>query len=55
MIGALLFVLGVALVTTVFALAREKRIRRALERLLQMLLTRWKTHASNTTPEKNDH
>jgi hypothetical protein len=37
-----LFVLAAALVLVVMALAREARLRRALERLLALVLQRWR-------------
>jgi hypothetical protein len=41
--------LALALAASVLALAREVRIRRALEKLLHILLSRWRAHVS-----KND-
>ena len=38
-------VLVFALVAAVLALCREVRLRRALQRLLQLVLNRWRTHA----------
>ena len=39
-------VLAFALVATVLALSREVRLRKALQRLLQIVLNRWRSHAS---------
>jgi hypothetical protein len=36
---------------TVIALEREVRLRKALEQLLRILLSRWRTHASNQTQQ----
>jgi hypothetical protein len=38
-------VLAFALVATVLTLCREVRLRRALQRLLQLVLNRWRNHA----------
>jgi hypothetical protein len=38
-------VLALALLSAVFALGREIRLRRALEKLLHILLSRWRNHA----------
>jgi hypothetical protein len=45
---ALLTALAAALITTVFALSRQIRIRKALEKLLQTILSRWRAHGSKT-------
>ncbi len=47
----LLFILAVALAVAALALVRERRLRRALERLLHLLLTRWR---NRELPPKND-
>ena len=47
-------VLAFALVATVLALCREVRLRKALERLLQIVLSRWKNHASKIKPTDYD-
>ncbi len=47
----LLFFLAVALAVAALALLRERRLRRALERLLQLLLNRWR---NREPPPKND-
>jgi hypothetical protein len=49
-ITALLF----ALVATVLALCREVRLRKALQRLLQIVLTRWRIHATKSTTNSID-
>ncbi len=36
--------LAVALVAAVFALVRESRLRRALQKLLKALLMKWRQH-----------
>ena len=41
---AITTVLAVALFLTVLALAKQIRVRRALEQLLQMVLSRWRKH-----------
>jgi uncharacterized membrane protein YccC len=38
--------LAVALVAAVFALVRETRLRRALQKLLKALLMKWRQHDS---------
>jgi len=43
-------VLAFALVATVLALCREMRLRKALKRLLRLVLSRWRAHASQTKP-----
>jgi hypothetical protein len=40
--------LAFALAATVLALCREVRVRKALERLLQLVLNRWRSHASKS-------
>ena len=47
----LLFILAIALAVAALALVRERRLRRAVERLLQILLTRWR---NREPPPKND-
>ena len=42
-----LVVLALALLAAVFALSREMRLRKALEKLLRILLTRWRAHVPN--------
>jgi uncharacterized membrane protein YccC len=44
MSGILAAVLGLALVATVFALCREVRLRKALARLLNLILEHWRKH-----------
>jgi HAMP domain-containing protein len=39
--------LAVALVVAVFALVRESRLRRALQKLLKALLKNWRTNDTN--------
>jgi hypothetical protein len=51
---ALLALLALALVASVLALGREMRIRKALEKLLYVLLFRWRVNASKTEPKKMD-
>lgn len=41
----LVCVLAFALLAAVFGLSRELRLRKALERLLHLLLNHWRTHA----------
>ena len=48
MTNVLLAALAAALVASVFALGREVRLRKALEILLQTILSRWRAHVSNT-------
>jgi len=43
----LIVALSVALLATVSALVREVRVRRALERLLSKLLSRWRRNLAN--------
>jgi hypothetical protein len=43
-----LFILAVALAVAALTLVRERRLRRALARLLHLLLTRWRNR--ETTP-----
>ena len=45
--------LALALATVVFALGREIRIRRALEKFLNLVLSRWRPH-ENVTKLKID-
>ncbi len=47
--------MAVALLAAVVALAREIRLRKALERLLQIILSRWRTRGpqSQQDPEKS--
>lgn len=47
-------VLVVALATSAYALAREMRLRKALEKLLQIILTRWRAHVSTTDAKDLD-
>lgn len=42
------FVLALMLAGLVLALARERRLRRALEQLLKRLLSRWRPHEPNS-------
>ena len=49
-----LVVLGLALLAAVFALGREMRLRKALEKLLRILLSRWRTHVSKTQSQDVD-
>ena len=44
-----------ALVATVLALCREVRLRKALERLLQLVLSRWRAHAENPDRDRSHH
>ena len=44
--SALIISLAIALVVAVLALCREMRLRKTLERLLNIVLTRWRTHVS---------
>jgi hypothetical protein len=48
MITVLLCALAFALVTSVLALGREMRLRKALEKLLHVLMSRWRAHVSRT-------
>ena len=45
---ALLAALAAALIASVFALGREVRLRKALEKLLQTILSRWRAHGPKT-------
>jgi hypothetical protein len=52
---SLVAALSAALVACVLALAREMRLRRALQRLLAVILTRWRTHlAKPQSPDSLD-
>jgi hypothetical protein len=51
---ALLVVLAVALIASVFALAREMRLRKALEKLLRMILSKWRAHVTRTERKSVD-
>ena len=46
-----------ALVLAVALLVRERRLRRALERLLQKLLAHWRNHATQNCdrPDRSEH
>ena len=44
----LIAALAAALVASVLALGREVRLRKALEKLLQTILSRWRAHVSKT-------
>jgi hypothetical protein len=46
MISILFTALAVALAAMVIALVREVRLRKALEKLLRIILSRWRTHVS---------
>ena len=46
--------LALALVLTVVALGRQVRLRRALEKLLRVVLARWRTHAQKSFLQKSD-
>ena len=48
MTTVLLAALAAALVASVLALGREVRLRKALEILLQTILSRWRAHVSKT-------
>jgi hypothetical protein len=48
MTNVLVAALAAALVASVLALGREVRLRKALEILLQTILSRWRAHVSNT-------
>jgi hypothetical protein len=47
MTTALVAALALALAATVLKLSREMRLRKALEKLLRILLTRWRAHAKS--------
>jgi hypothetical protein len=47
-------VLMFALVAAVLALCREVRLRRALQRLLQIVLNRWRAHVSKFEVDDRD-
>ncbi len=49
-----LVALALALLAAVFAFGREIRLRRALEKLLHILLSRWRTHAAQSSSQKPD-
>jgi hypothetical protein len=42
--NVVLFALAISLVAAAVCLAREVRLRRALQRLLRFLLSRWRNH-----------
>lgn len=46
--GTIVVSLALALVVTVLVLAREVRVRRALERLLQLILNQWRQRNEKT-------
>jgi hypothetical protein len=50
----LIAVLASSLVAVVTALVREVRLRRALVRLLQQLLSRWRVHDSKQNASRCD-
>ena len=54
MMTLLLAALAVALVAAVLALAREVRLRKALEKLLRIVLSRWRAHVSRTETKDLD-
>jgi hypothetical protein len=41
--------LALALVLAVLVLIRETRLRRALQKLLQIMLSNWRSHANKTS------
>lgn len=58
MIGFLCIALSIALVAAVFALCREIRLRKALARLLNLILERWRRHGEippTQHPSTSDH
>jgi hypothetical protein len=54
MTTVLLAALAAALVAAVLALGREVRLRKALEILLQTILSRWRAHVTKTEQTKLD-
>ena len=55
MTTVLFAVLAFALVASVLALGREMRLRKSLEKLLHVLMSRWRAHVSRTeTPDPVD-
>ena len=46
--------LAVSLVASAFALAREVRLRKALEKLLRIIISRWRTHVSTNKAKNMD-
>ena len=55
MTTVLLAALALALVASVLALGREMRLRKALEKLLHVLMSRWRADVSRTqTPDPVD-
>lgn len=50
----LIAALAIALVASVFALGREMRLRKALEKLLRVLLSRWRAHVSKDQDYNSD-
>lgn len=54
MTNVLLAALAVALVASVLALGREIRLRKALEKLLHVILSRWRAYASKTNSDDRD-
>ena len=45
----LVAVLALALVIAVLVLIRETKLRRALQKLLQIILSNWRSHANKTS------
>ena len=51
---ALIAALASALVASVFALRREVRLRKAVEKLLQTILSKWRAHGSKSNDSDVD-
>ena len=51
----LLAALAITLVAAVLALAREVRLRRALQRLVRLLLSRWRSREAPPQISERDH
>jgi hypothetical protein len=54
MTALIIAVLTFALAVAVLALCREVRLRKALQRLLQLLLSRWRAHVSKSQTFNRD-
>jgi hypothetical protein len=54
MTSFVLVALGLALLVAVLALGRELRLRKALEKLIRILLSRWRAHVSKTQSKDVD-
>jgi hypothetical protein len=56
MTNVLLTILSIALVASALALAREVRLRKAVEKLLRIILSRWRSYGlKNSNVDNHDH